>query len=202
MLEPGGALAEGGASASVSHKPIRTATRLSTRRKEPQQQEREVQEEAESEPDQESDPDQPVGQPAQRKRGNSRPDPAAQAAKLAAAREKNRLAQQRFRERQRARQKVAGAQCIVVAKDIEQVGRQTGPRLRSQPSGRPVALASSAACPSPSAYLSVGLWEFQFILSHVRLLLQFHPCVSLTLLCLAWPPPLPEACSSAARMSC
>lgn len=48
-------------------------------------------------------------------------DPQVMAAKLAAAREKNRLAQQRFRERRRQRQQEAGQQCEVLQEEIEQV---------------------------------------------------------------------------------
>lgn len=53
-------------------------------------------------------------------------DPQAVAAKAAAAREKNRLAQQRFRERHRAMQKEAGAQCEVLAAEIEEVRLEVG----------------------------------------------------------------------------
>ena len=49
------------------------------------------------------------------------PDAATMAAKLAAAREKNRLAQQRFRERQRAKQKQAGEQCEEMQREMDQV---------------------------------------------------------------------------------
>ncbi|KAL4854893.1 Protein-ribulosamine 3-kinase [Chlorella vulgaris] len=45
-------------------------------------------------------------------------DPATMAAKLSAAREKNRLAQQRFRERQREKQKAAGEQYEVLQEQI------------------------------------------------------------------------------------
>lgn len=43
------------------------------------------------------------------------------AAKLAAAREKNRLAQQRFRERQRAKQREAGEQCDQLLNEMEKL---------------------------------------------------------------------------------
>lgn len=54
--------------------------------------------------------------------GNGRLDPETMAAKLAAAREKNRLAQQRFRERQRAKQREAGEQCDQLLREMEEVG--------------------------------------------------------------------------------
>ncbi|KAI3435673.1 hypothetical protein D9Q98_001731 [Chlorella vulgaris] len=49
---------------------------------------------------------------------SGRLDPATMAAKLSAAREKNRLAQQRFRERQREKQKAAGEQYEVLQEQI------------------------------------------------------------------------------------
>ena len=48
-------------------------------------------------------------------------DPATMAAKLASAREKNRAAQQRFRARQREKQKQAGEQCTVLQEQIDEV---------------------------------------------------------------------------------
>ncbi|KAL4422095.1 hypothetical protein ABPG77_001563 [Micractinium sp. CCAP 211/92] len=53
--------------------------------------------------------------------GNGRLDSETMAAKLAAAREKNRLAQQRFRERQRAKQREAGEQCDQLLREMEEL---------------------------------------------------------------------------------
>lgn len=58
-------------------------------------------------------------------------DPQVMAAKLAAAREKNRLAQQRFRERRRQRQQEAGQQCEVLQEEIEQLETEIA-ALRAQ----------------------------------------------------------------------
>ncbi|KAL4458240.1 hypothetical protein ABPG75_013105 [Micractinium tetrahymenae] len=123
--EGGASVAEGGASASASAKPTRKAPRAA-RQKEPQQEEQQAPSDHQQgqgvEEQAENGVEQPVEQPAQGKRGgSSRLNAASQAAKLAAAREKNRLAQQRFRERQRIKQKAAGAQCVVLAKDIDQL---------------------------------------------------------------------------------
>lgn len=57
------------------------------------------------------------------------------AAKLAAAREKNRLAQQRFRERRRLRQQQAGEQCEVVQQEIDQVRLGSGSRSGTAAAG-------------------------------------------------------------------
>lgn len=133
MLQPGSEFGEGGAPASP--KRVRTAKRLGGRRKESLQEEQDLEEEEE---ELDSDPEAAAAQNQSKGKRGRRLDPAAQAAKLAAAREKNRLAQQRFRERQRIKQKVAGAQCIVVAKHIEEVGghaRAARPGSALQPSG-------------------------------------------------------------------
>jgi hypothetical protein len=72
-------------------------------------------------------------------------DAATMAAKLAAAREKNRLAQQRFRERQRVRQKEAGEQCEVLQEQIEEVSSWFGAaRVRLSASSGCSCLAATA----------------------------------------------------------
>ena len=87
------------------------------------------------------------------------PDPATTAAKLAAAREKNRLAQQRFRKRQRAKQKQAGEQCEEMQREMDQVwpcGGALGPTYTSAARSQPQQLhmhAHSRPLPWPPVQL-------------------------------------------------
>jgi hypothetical protein len=88
---------------------------------------------------------------------SGRLDPATMAAKLSAAREKNRLAQQRFRERQREKQKAAGEQYEVLQEQIVEVRTSPcrvdrhQPRLfvfqQSQAAAASLTLASSLLSP-------------------------------------------------------
>ncbi|KAL4458239.1 hypothetical protein ABPG75_013104 [Micractinium tetrahymenae] len=63
--------------------------------------------------------------------GSGRLDPETMAAKLAVAREKNRLAQQRFRERQRAKQREAGEQCDHLQREMQEL-REENQALQQQ----------------------------------------------------------------------
>jgi hypothetical protein len=62
-------------------------------------------------------------------------DPAGAAAKAAAIREKNRLAQQRFRERQRLKEAEADEQCAALQLQIDEVHRHSHPSSSCRWSG-------------------------------------------------------------------
>ena len=81
-------------------------------------------------------------------------DPQVLASKLASAREKNRLAQQRFRERQKAKKQEEGQQCRVLELEMEEVsgggghmcGRRVGQRKTMPVTVLAAVLAAAGVC--------------------------------------------------------